>query len=358
MHQLFYQVDMMIPFRKITVVFFQLSLCCYGGAVPVDTLILGDNCTIMHGQSCVITVDNEEIVFCYYSRHVDGQFSVGLATTRSNANNAGTRWLDYGTVLEGDSGGYDEGYAAFPGVWYDEQEQKIHLVYEAFSTGHGVPHHRICYAWSDFPAQQGVEFTKWSAPILEASEPWEAGGIGTPNLYRENGVWYCYYHGNDASKDQINEQCVATGSTLTKLKKFPGNPILPVIPGTWQSHSVGEGRLFVRDGLYYMAYEGCHCEERARRANGFFDQRQCGWTWSLAVTDELERNDWFRHTDTHIGPPQLAVMAYDGPMVMQFNHLTYIYYRGSEWSEAHQTWKTERMLIECWINRQLENRCE
>jgi len=66
--------------------------------------------------------------------------------------------------------------------------------------------------------------------------------------------WYLFYHGFDGSKVRIG---VASGTTLTNLAKYAGNPILTPDVGAWDSGTVGRRSSIVKEGGdYYFAYEG------------------------------------------------------------------------------------------------------
>lgn len=110
-------------------------------------------------------------------------------------------------------------------------------------------------AWST----DGINFERLNRPIIEATEPWEAGG-GTedPRIIRVNGTFYVTYTGYNLTSPQL---CLATSTNLLNWTKYP--PLFPYwqdvafsdidVPGPRLNHSKS-GAITNEpiDGLYHM----------------------------------------------------------------------------------------------------------
>lgn len=111
-------------------------------------------------------------------------------------------------------------------------------------------------AWST----DGYSFTRLNSPILNATEPWEAGG-GTedPRIVRVNGTFYLTYTAYNLTSPQL---CLATSNDLMTWKKYP--PLFPNwqdvaysdidIPEPRFNHSKSAAIVKEKsmDGLYHM----------------------------------------------------------------------------------------------------------
>lgn len=76
----------------------------------------------------------------------------------------------------------------------------------------------IGLAWSD----DGYNFTRYTKPVVQPSEPYETHGTEDPRIVRVNGTFYMMYTGYDGTLAKL---CVATSTDLVSWKKF--GPVLP-----------------------------------------------------------------------------------------------------------------------------------
>ncbi len=261
----------------------------------------------------------------------DGKFKMAVGRARGTD---GINWADDGMVLDvsraaqskaGNPKLWDDRLASFPGAWKDGDTW--YLVYEgagedvAFSPGD------IGLATS----ADGKTFVKHpDNPILRHEKTgWERVNIGTPSLYKENGIWYLFYHGYDGSVCQIG---VASGKSLTELTKSAANPILPVTPGAaaWDTGTTGKRSSIVKEGdYYYFAFEGSTPQP--------FHQSK--WSSGLARTMKLT-DAWAKHPGNPMLPQTAGGMGYDGPELLRLGNIWHCYVR------TPRTNLTERFRLE------------
>ncbi|GJN66929.1 Arabinanase/levansucrase/invertase [Purpureocillium lilacinum] len=92
-------------------------------------------------------------------------------------------------------------------------------------------------AWST----DGFNFTRLDRPVLEASEPWEAGGgVEDPRIARFDGVFYMTYTSWDFKTPRL---CLATSTDLVHWEKRP-----PLFPNMKDVEFNSEGRTLYREG--------------------------------------------------------------------------------------------------------------
>lgn len=263
-----------------------------------------------------VTVDG--VIKAYYIRKIKDHLGVGLAESTD-----GITFTDLGPVLEaGTAGQPDSIMASFPGVWYDNGT--YYMVYE--STGRGYVAPNIGLATST----DGKKFTKKGIILrfdarpdrLDPSKPgWESQGIGTPSLFKENGVWYVFYHGFDGTLCQIG---MARGTNLMALQKSRSNPVIRTVPGTPEAGTVGRRKVIKQNGAYYMSYE---VSDEIGSSGAYQRSR---WSSALARSSNLET--WTKYTQNPI-LPQTSVaqvtdtFGNDGPALLTVDGRDYVYYR-------------------------------
>jgi hypothetical protein len=164
-------------------------------------------------------------------------------------------------------------------------------------------------------------------PILRHNTiGWESANIGTPSLYKENGIWYLFYHGYDYNVCQIG---VASGKSLTDLTKSASNPILPVTAGTtaWDTGTTGRRSAIVKEGdYYYTAFEGSTPSPFA----------QSKWSSGLARTTKLTEA-WTNFSNNPMIPQTLGGMNNDGPELLKIGQTWYLYVRNAQPPHGNQT---------------------
>jgi hypothetical protein len=215
-------------------------------------------------------------------------------------------------ISEGNYPQWDSLIASFPGVF--RHNGIYYLVYEGANNITDEFRGDIGLATST----DGLNFIKHqSNPILEnssESSSFESANIGTPSLYRENGVWYLYYHGFDWVDCQLG---VAVGKDITKLKKYSDIPILKTVDGTFESGTIGKRSSIWKSpdtGYYYFAYE-CSTERPYNQAR-----------WSTALARSKDKLNWEKYNSNPI-IPICDGFGNDGPEIIQFNGQTYLYVR-------------------------------
>jgi hypothetical protein len=242
--------------------------------------------------------------------------TVGRARSRD-----GVTWTDDGMVLDVShttTGGatnalsWDDRLASFPGIWKDGGTW--YLVYEGAAENIGFSPGDIGLATST----DGTHFIKNSKnPILRHDySNWERVNIGTPSLYKENGVWYLFYHGFDGNVCQIG---VASGTSLTNLTKSTVNPIMPVASrrDAWDVGTIGRRSGIVREGrFYYFAFEGSTAPP----------YESAKWSSGIARSTNL-LSGWTKLLENPVIPQTSGGFGNDGPELLRLNKTWYLYVR-------------------------------
>jgi Dockerin type I domain/PEP-CTERM motif len=238
--------------------------------------------------------------------YIDAGYCTGLATSYD-----GVHFTDRGTVLQtGESGNYDDRMAAFSSVFKDDVGI-YHLVYEAAGYDSQYPGD-VAYASST----DGINFAKQGIilPHDISGGSFERANNGTPSLYKEDGLWYLYYHGFDGDDCQVG---LATGTDLNNLSRVAGNPIIPTEQTGWDSGTMGKRSRPIKQGDYwYMAVEGST------------DQPYTMAQWSTGVVRSQDLVDWEKCPLGNLLPQTDSGMSFDGSDMVQIGGETYIYYRG------------------------------
>jgi hypothetical protein len=326
------------------------SLLCFFECILMSTSFaqphtLGVDLYLSHGQAC--QVGNQ--IYCYATvfnndaTHPELYWRIFLYTTNATGPDAGINWTEWGEVLRGDTipGSSDFHQAGYPGVWYVPKTSpaafdSFYLVYEGSEP--------ICLATST----DGKQFTKdTNNPILSPEATGhDSGGIGTRKLFRENGMWYMFYHGYEGAGFGMDLN-LAFGSDIRHLSKYSQNPILPTTPNRWDSHTTSSANIFKRGNTYYMIYEGCNCGDSAPAVEDF---GPCTWGTGLAKSNDLFH--WVRSDKPLVSGSGLGLCC-DGPIVISANNVLYAYHRGfasdggMETHSAETVWnmKARRTLI-------------
>jgi hypothetical protein len=247
----------------------------------------------------------------YYIGDVGGRMGIKLAKSTD-----GIKFDTPQSVLGvGATGAFDSNYASFPGVWYENGT--FYLVYEGAGDGSKGFNGDIGLATST----DGVNFTKQGVILWHNKSGWESVNIGTPSLYKENGVWYLHYHGYDGNTCQIG---VASGTDLMHLTKASANPIIKSIPGTAQAGTAGRRGIVKNGSRYYMVYEVS--EAKPAGAGGFE-----GVKWSSSMASSSDLINWTGFSQNNVLPQTVKADGFgnDGPTFMGVGGANYIYYRVS-----------------------------
>ena len=260
---------------------------------------------------------------CYKTKN--GKGGVGLATSEDGVN-----FTDHGCVIQPDQD-YDRNGAYFAGVWFDTEDDTFYIVYECKGDGetsYGTLEN-VALATSD----DGINWTKEGIIVKRDTQTWTSANVGTPDLYKADGVWYVYFHGFDYKTCQVG---VAYGEDLFHLKMVD-KPILPTEPNTLWAGTTGRRDIIYVDGYYYMVYE----ISTEQAPDGGYNSSY--WTHMFARSDDLIH--WesvsaplIRQT-TDNGEFKNG-FGYDGPCWCIIGKHIYVYFR---WS-GNCTWRAELVL--------------
>lgn len=281
------------------------------------------------GMHFLSVTTEDETIYAFHNTPDGGQNSVGLATTTD-----GVIFKNLGKVLTRSPSGWDNRFAAFPGI--GKLDEKWFLVYEGAGGSPGD----IGLATSD----DGLKFSKQPKPILihskrqpkdsaDLSLTWERTNVGTPSLYIENGSFYLFYHGFGKSSQGGPEDCqlgLAIGPDLTKLKRSGSGPIIKTSKRGWDSGTVGKRSIVKQNEYYYMVYEGS-TDQPYDKAN---------WSSGIARAKALT-GPWEKFDQNPVLPVTEKRFGYDGPEWVQIGGVLYIYFRSPNGptSRAALVWK-------------------
>ena len=300
------------------------------GLFTGDTVETIDTSTKMGGSfnmhfPDIVYVNGEYWAYYICYRTNTGKGGVGLATSTDGVN-----FTDKGCVIQPDQD-YDMNGAYFAGVWFDKDDDTFYLVYECKGgedTSYGTLEN-VALATSD----DGINWEKQGVIIKRNTQKWTSANVGTPDLYKKDGIWYVFFHGFDFSTCQIG---VAYGEDLFHLT-MEKNPVLPTKSKTLWGGTTGRRDIIYVNGWYYMVYEISTEQAAEGGYNGSY------WTHMFARSEDLIH--WeavsaplVRQTDAN-GNFKTG-MGYDGPCWCIVGKHLYVYFR---WS-GNCTWRAELTL--------------
>lgn len=250
-------------------------------------------------------VEKDGVYYSYFVDHSGGSLNdVGLATSTDGVN-----WDYKGKVLE-KGAEYDAKQASFPDVQYDQDSKTWYMVYEGKADHDDI--NSVCLATSS----DGVNWTK-QGPIISPGQAGEMSSVdvGTPTLYKENGVWNVYFHG--LGSDGRVRIGYASGADLKHLNVKQG-ALIDVDGSGAESGTVGARSSVVKLGdYYYMAYEVC-------TAGKDFGKSQWGTSLARATSPD---GPWEKIEGGPILENPRQGFGYDGPELSLQDGGLYLYYR-------------------------------
>ncbi len=110
-------------------------------------------------------------------------------------------------------------------------------------------------------------------PVLKVGPPgaWDSLAAKIPVVARNKETYFLLYTGKDGKGAAIG---VARSNDLRHWEKYPGNPVLPGRQGKWDPILTTSPSLIERDGVFYMIYRGM---------KGFYTDQKLG----LAISRDL-----------------------------------------------------------------------
>ncbi len=200
----------------------------------------------MHFPDMVWVNDTIYAYYISYPQSTGGKAAIGLAVSYdgeifAEVNNA---------VICPGKDDWDFRMASFPGVWYEDGT--FYVVYESSPRKGGA---NIALATST----DGKKFTKQGVILyMDKTLKWQNYNIGTPDLYKKDGIWYLTFHGCGSEKKGDCQIGLAYGKDLYHLEMLP-EPILPTSDNPDDPDSGTTGRRDViydkESGYFYMVYE-------------------------------------------------------------------------------------------------------
>lgn len=249
-------------------------------------------------------VEKDGLYYAYFIDHTGGsENDVGLAISSDGVN------FEYQGKVLTKGAEFDDAQASFPGVAYDGETKTWYMLYEGKRAGDDQ--NSVCLATS----QDGRHWEK-QGPIIR---PGDAGpvsniDVGTPTLFKENGVWHVYFHTfADDGRVRIG---YASGKSLTDLTVKQG-PLLDTDASGLEAGTVGARSNVIKVGdYYYMAYETCEA---------YTDFGQARWGTNLARAKSPE-GPWEKMDGPLLKNKGIGFGA-DGPELLVQDGKIYLYYR-------------------------------
>jgi len=171
-----------------------------------------------------------------------------------------------------------------------------------------------------------------NSPVLEPTEAWESYGVGLMGLevfLDDDGKYKMLYTAYDGSHTQIG---LAESTDLINWTKNPNNPVLPVVPDSWEQYEVDYPTLVGKyNGKYILIYCG-----RAV-ADDYAKEERMG----LATSTDLV--NWDRYGLNPIDEPRggWEAKAISDFSAIKVGDKVYVFYEGED---------GEHMIGRTWIN--------
>ncbi|MCL5798228.1 MAG: hypothetical protein M1366_05485 [Patescibacteria group bacterium] len=187
----------------------------------------------------------------WFDRALSNFSSFALYTTYSSN---GSDWISPETIQfePNITYGWDSLGVTAPSVLFVPEKNKYYLFYTSNGEYNGLVNWRIGVATS----ADGIKWEKYPTPVLEASEEWEhfksTDGIGNPSVIFNNGLFYMWYHSDQAIGSAISYDGF-------KWYKSPDNPVLTPDsnPEAFDFSRVMDPNVIKSlDGEYYLYYTG------------------------------------------------------------------------------------------------------
>ncbi len=243
--------------------------------------------------------------YAYFIDHTQDTLNdVGLALSSDGVN-----FTYQGKVLsKGES--YDALQASFPAVKYDEDTGQWYMLYEGKADQDDL--NSVCLAVS----QDGRQWQK-RGPVISPGDAGElsAVDVGTPTMFKEDGVWHVYFHG--LAQDGRVRIGYASGTDLADLT-VQQEPALDVDARGREAGTVGARSNVVKVGsYYYMAYETSTAEPQFSQAY---------WGTNLARASSPD-GPWQKLAGGPLLQSGSPGFGLDGPELAVDSGRLYLYYR-------------------------------
>jgi predicted GH43/DUF377 family glycosyl hydrolase len=208
---------------------------------------------------------------------------------------------------------YDCNGAYFAGVWLDD-DGTFYCTYECKGgedTTYGTLENIALATSTD-----GIHWEKQGVILYADHEGswWQKANVGTPDLYKKDGVWYLFFHGFDFVDCRIG---VAYGEDLHNLTVME-EPVIDTKEGSLWSGTVGRRDVIFCDGYYYMVYE-ISTDQAAE--GGYSNAR---WTHMFARSRDLINWEITKGPLLNQGK---RGFGYDGPCWMMIGKRLFVYMR-------------------------------
>ena len=132
-------------------------------------------------------------------------------------------------------------YHSYPGEGYESGSAEIGL------------------AWTDDESLMHWEFADDPVYSWRDGAAWEHGGLYKCWLIEHNGKYYMYYNAKNLENGNWREQTgVAFSDDMFHWERYPGNPVVPVTDGAWDSIFASDPVVMYdsREGRWVMFYYG------------------------------------------------------------------------------------------------------
>jgi hypothetical protein len=160
-------------------------------------------------------------------------------------------------------------YALTPAVLYDTTENLYRMWFTGTQAG-----------WAVFHAVSGngVDwYLTTSNPVLwGGGSSYEAAGVSHAGIVKAANQFMLYYTAIDFG--DVGRICLATSSDGINWTKYPANPIIYPVSGTWESEKVGFPQVYFDGSSFFMLYFGYN-----------------GTYWETGLATSPDGTNWTRH---------------------------------------------------------------
>ena len=163
--------------------------------------------------------------------------------------------------------------------------------------------------WVEDPAGQ---------PVIDKGPKgaWDHAAVDNPFLYVENGVFYCFYEGENVQRQEQTGLAISTD--LLHWEKYEGNPIVPAgPPGAWDYRAAKIPIVAKHDDIYVLLYTG---KDRDGATNA-----------AIGVATSKDLRHWQKSADNPIipgRPGKWDPILTTCPTIIKKDGLYYTIYRG------------------------------
>jgi len=149
-----------------------------------------------------------------------------------------------------------------------QHEGQFHLFFNRMNRdAHQTRTHDLSVIRSDDPYHFDIDGAQIALPPGPPGS-WDSFTVQNPRVFLDQGVWYMVYAGSDRYVDNPHHFGVAASNDLKNWVRYSDNPVLSRGPeGQWDDCSMWPGSIIRVGDTYYGWYEGRSCGESQAAAD-------------------------------------------------------------------------------------------